>query len=315
MLFLKRLIKSQVYLTALAYIIYNARIPLRFFFGRIKTSSGTTHATLNIDESVKYIEDVFRDYQTVSGCTEWKGKIAEIGPGDNEGVACLFLANGAEQADLADRFFSERNITQQQRIHQALQKRHPHIPSMDTNGNIKGIQRFYGAQASGEAFFENNKGYSAIVSRSVLEHVDDPEHVLLSMYDALAPGGMLIHKVDLRDHGMMTPYAHDLKWMQIPQWLYTLMVKGSGYPNRFLFQDYKRVLLQVNPNCRFYIAGLNGVEPLPTFYAPEDIPETVRQKAHQHIAQHRRFLAEHLRRVPSDDLMVSSFFFVCQKPE
>lgn len=314
-LLLKRAIKSNIYLTACAYMLYNLRIRWRFYCGNIKTTSGTTHATLDINSSVQYITDVFADYQAVSGQDVWQGRVAEIGPGDNDGVACLFLAHGAEQVDLADRFFSLRDDTQQRAIHHSLEEKFPNLPALSADGTTQGVQRFYGPDASGESFFLKHMGYNTIISRSVLEHVDEPELVLKRMYAALLPGGKLIHKVDLRDHGMMTPFSHDMKWMEIPQCLYTCMVRGSGYPNRFLFHDYKRVLRALNPDCQFYIAGLNGVEALPTFYRLEDIPEKLQQKAHQHIQQHRPRLAQHLRNIASDDLMVSSFFFVCQKPK
>lgn len=311
----KSLIKSNIYLTAFVYIVYNMRIRWRLRYGDIKTRSGTTHSGLDINDSLNYILNVFRDYQAVSGRNICHGKVAEIGPGDNAGVACLFLAHGAECVDLADRFFSLRDEAQQQAIHQALQNENPNVPNISPDGEIPGVQRFYGSDAAGETFFLNHKGYNTIISRSVLEHVDEPELVLRRMFDALNPGGALVHKVDLRDHGMMTPYSHDLKWMEIPEWLFQCMVRGSGYPNRFLFHEYKRVLCSLNPNCRFYIAGLNGVEALDTFYKLEDIPPHLREKSHQHILRHRQNLARHLRDVPLDDLMVSSFFFVCEKPD
>lgn len=314
LLLLKRFIKSHTYLTALAYIVYNLRIHCRLTFGNINTHSGTTHADLNIKESVQYVTGVYNDYCAVAKKTTWQGRLAEIGPGDNDGVAALFLAHGAEKADLADRFFSIRDIQQQKTIYKALHQQYPHTPVMNEDGTIPGIQRFYGPNASAENFFQKNISYSTIISRSVLEHVDDPEHVLRSMYSALEPGGVLVHKVDLRDHGMMTPYTHDLKWMEIPAWLYTLMVKGSGYPNRFLFHDYKRVLLDLNPNCQFYVAGLNGTKALTTFYQTNNIPADLQAQAHAHIEKYRPRLAKPLRQVDANDLMVSSFFFVCEKP-
>lgn len=135
------------------------------------------------------------------------------------------------------------------------------------------LKRHYGATASGEAFFDKNKDYDVIVSRSVLEHVDQPQVVLRKMYQALKSGGVLIHKVGLRDHNMH-PYSESVKFLELPQWLYYLMTYGSGYPNRFLFRDYKKTLLELDPQTEFYIAGLHGVEEdMSLGYRLEDIPE------------------------------------------
>lgn len=310
----KRWIKRYTFTVALIYILYNVRIRWKLAFGSINTSSGTTHAELSIEESIHYIEGVFHDYQKVSGRHMWRGRVAELGPGDNAGVASLFLAHGAEQVDLADRFYSKRNNSQQKNIHQALQNRWPTLPNITEDGSISGIERFYGESASGENFFLHHKGYDTIISRSVLEHVDQPELVLRRMFDALNPGGQLIHKVDLRDHGMMTPYAHDIKWFEIPECLLRMMVDKSGYPNRFLFHEYKRVLQDITLNSRFYVAGLFGVGTLDTFYAPDDLPQHLKKQALDHIQKYRNKFARYLRHVPGEDLMVSSFFFVCSKP-
>lgn len=310
---LKPIIKKNIYLTGVAYLIHNLRIRLKLVFGNISTSSGTTHTPLSTSESLDYIENVFKDYQHVSGCNQWSGTLAELGPGDQAGVACLFVANGIERADLADRFYSMRDHEKQKIIHDALQEKHPKVPSMNNDGTIEGIHRFYGAEASGEKFFKTHSHYDVIISRSVLEHVDEPEAVLENMYKALKPNGLLIHKVDLRDHGMMTPYSQDISYLGIPKWLYTAMVKGTGYPNRFLFHKYKEKLQALNPGCKFFVSGLFGVEPFTEIYEYPSLPESLKNKACSHIEHHRHTFAKEFKNVPAEHLMVSSFFFVCDK--
>ncbi len=291
----------------------NKKQQLRRLFS-ITSDSGTTHHTLDIKASVAYIESVFQDYQRISGRTIFTGKGAEIGPGDSDGVALMFLSHGAKRMDLADRFFSLRDVLQQQHIKNALCERHPKI-QLDEKGHHPDLHRYYGENASGEIFFQNQKGYNFIVSRSVLEHVDSPATVIRSMYDALEEGGQLIHKVDLRDHGMFTPYCESVKFFEIPDFIYKKMVYGSGYPNRILFHHYQNIL-QGLPwrSYSLYISGLHGVDDdLSIGYPYDGICASIRKKAESFIEERKQHFCKTLRCISNRDLAVSSFFFVCEK--
>lgn len=322
MQFLKRVIKQNVFLTSLVYIIRNIKLRIIYLFD-ISTDSGSTHAQLSVSESVDYIEGVFKDYQRVSGIEQFSGRIAEIGPGDSAGVALLFVAHGADHVDLADRFYSRRSNSHNADVYQVLSEKYPMLRQMlasvdlSDDSALPKIKRFYGEKASGELFFKEHNDYSVIVSRSVLEHVDDPELVLRSIYDALKPGGVLIHKVDLRDHGMFTPYRESTAFLRIPRWVYRLMTWRSGYPNRFLFHDYKRVLQDICPDStKLLIAAIHGRdEPLSEAVPLAQIPSDIRLTGIHAIEEVRHKFASCFKHVPSDELMVSSFFFICEKPK
>ncbi len=306
--FLKKIFKSHLYLNVFFYIFNKILSKIRLSFGIIESSSGTTHAALPLKESLAYIEGVFEDYCRVSGRKTFQGKLAELGPGDNDGVALMFLAHGATQAHLADRFYSKRDRLNHQKIYEALGEKYP-----KTLTGVKNVRRFYGAEAAGETFFQQNKGYDYIVSRSVLEHVDNPEIVLKNMIEALNPGGLLIHKVDLRDHGMYTPFSDPLKFLEVPTWLYGLMTQGTGYPNRFLFHRYKDILIKLNPKTQFYVAGLYGVSDLVQAYPLDKIPLNLKKKAVAYVNKYRHHFAHEFSDISAEYLMVSSFFFVCEK--
>lgn len=310
---LRSFIKRHKYLCACYYMFLNLKSRIIGVFSE-KTSSGATHASLDIEGSLDYISGVFQDYQKISGCKEFHGKVAELGPGDSDGVGLMFLAHGAKRVDLADRFFSWRSSAQQKVINQALQKKYPNI-HLNEKGENKDLHRYYGKLASGERFFKDHEGYDLIVSRSVLEHVNDLEIVLFSMYQALNKGGMLLHKVDLRDHGMVTPYESSVKFLEIPEKLYRMMVSQTGYPNRMLFHRYKEILSRLfGGTCRFYIAALHNVEDdLSAGYAIQDIPDAVLKRSVDFIEAHREKFCKTFKNVPNEDLAVSSFFFVCQK--
>jgi SAM-dependent methyltransferase len=310
--FLKKIFKTHTYLNSLVYLFQKLRIRLRLHFSKIETDSGTTHATLSLKDSVHYIESVFEDYQRVSGRAHFKGRVAELGPGDNDGVALMFLANGASDADLADRFYSHRDFENNNKIYAELASRHSGVDSV-LKKNESRLKRYYGSDAAGETFFCQHTGYDYIVSRSVLEHVDEPALVIQKMYNALNPGGMLIHKVDLRDHGMFTPFSYALKFLEVPQKLYKFMTYGTGYPNRFLFHRYKDILKALNPKTHFYVAGLHGVPPLDQEYSLDKIPKDLQKKAVAYINKNRHRYSSEFKNVSAEDLMVSSFFFATEK--
>ncbi|MEI8320887.1 MAG: class I SAM-dependent methyltransferase [Alphaproteobacteria bacterium] len=309
---LKKSLKKNLEFVIFLYIFNNILIHIRRSLKNIKTTSGSTHQSLPLKDSIQYITGVFTDYQRVSDQKTFKGKLAELGPGDSNGVALLFLAHGASHVDLADRFYSVRDDFHHTEIEQYLVKKYPSLKKFYPKFNQYCV-RYYGQEASGEHFFDIHQSYDHIISRSVLEHVDDPELVLRKMYGALNPSGMLIHKVDLRDHGMLTPLNHSLRFLEIPEFFYKLMTYGSGYPNRFLFHKYREVLTALNPSTKFYVAGLHGVDPFDAIYPIEAIPTLLKTKAISFVNEHRHKFSKEFSNLPAEDLIISSFFFVCKK--
>jgi len=181
---------------------------IRLQGGHIETDSGATHAELSDEDSVRYIEEVFTDYKRYGNLERLNGIAAEIGPGDNVGVAMLMRQDGCHQVDLVDRYESRRDPQHQDRIYDALSKKlglEWLKPGQSWNDReISGIVPRIGQSA--EQYFKKcaeNRGaiYDLIVSRSVLEHLYDPLDALDQMISCLKPGGCMLHKIDLRDHG------------------------------------------------------------------------------------------------------------------
>ena len=76
MQFLKRIITKNTCLTSLVYIIKNIQLRIKYIFD-ISTNSGSTHSDLSVEESIDYVEGVFKDYQRVSGIEQFSGRIAD----------------------------------------------------------------------------------------------------------------------------------------------------------------------------------------------------------------------------------------------
>lgn len=291
----------------------------RFRSGNINTSSGTLHSTKDLDESIRYINEVFNDYKKYSGLSTFSGTVAEIGPGDSCGVALRFLADGCSHVDLVDRFYSKRSDEKNMQICKEIQKQYPSLKACfptswdGDDASVDGISRRYGEEASAENFFQNMNQYDFIVSRAVMEHVQDPELSIRRMAQALKPSGYLLHKVDLRDHGLFTPYYHELKYLEVPDIIYKRMTKDSGKPNRVLVNRYRELLRKHLPKFQIYVTHLANVGEINPHLPYETIPRDLRRISLEYVSSVRHKFAKSLRDTSSEDLSVTGFFLVANK--
>jgi SAM-dependent methyltransferase len=317
----KEFFKKYYYVKCLRYTALNFKAILRRTLGTIYNDSGTTHSQLSTKDSVDYILTVLKDYKHISSTKKFSGHVAELGPGDNAGVGLCFVNDGCIQVDLADRFYSHRNMVQQKNIYEALMEKVPHLKvilkgiDLEREETFPKLNRYYGESAAAERFFVKENQYDFIVSRSVLEHVTDPLLALEKMMGALKPKGKLIHKVDLRDHGMFSTSFHELKFLETSTFLYNLMTWNSGCPNRVMFNEYKNCMRKLAFKHDFYITQLAGVGPIEPHLKFEDIDKALVQKALTYIKTHKTNFAKCFQDVRDEDLIVSGFFLVATKSD
>ncbi|HLS55105.1 MAG TPA: methyltransferase domain-containing protein [Zeimonas sp.] len=316
---LRTLVKRSFVASCAYYLKDDMVAALRFRSGNLDTTSGMAHGGRDTGSSVAYIEQVFADYKRYSGVSRFQGRVAEVGPGDNAGVGLMFLADGCESVDLVDRFYSRRSAARNAEIYKSLVERHRQLAArLDGDGpyddaNFRGIRRCYGEQASAEGFFSSPAAYDYIVSRAVMEHVRDPVLAFRRMSAALKPGGMLLHKVDLRDHGMFSGAFHELKFLEVPDWLYPAMTRGSGRPNRKLVHSYREVLEQVLPDHDILVTRLAAVGDIEPHARYEQIDSSSRRAAESYVESVRGRFCKALRNVASADLAVTGIFIVGRK--
>lgn len=300
------------------FILRNAAKRIFFRLGNIGTKSGTYHLQATLEESLRYIREVFHDYKFYGAVENFYGRVAEVGTGDSCGVGILFLLDGCQQIDLIDKYYSARNIEHQRDIIKALL---PPSSVLSANSpkqspdeeSINGLSRYYGDRASSEKFFQNHGGYDFIVSRAVLEHVDKPEHSLALMAEALNPDGMLLHKVDLRDHGMFSPRHDELTFLQIPQWYYALMTRGSGKPNRVLTHRYKDILDKSGLDYNILVTRLVGVGEITPHVPWEMIDQKLRERSLSKVKSLKSSFAKEFRNVDDKFLSIAGIFIVAKK--
>ncbi len=321
---IKKLLNTVLWLTIIGYLVDDFLAKINLAQGKIETITGSTHQSFTVEQSINYIEEVFTDYKHYAGIEKFYGVAAEVGPGDNAGVALLMRRDGCHEVDLIDRYYSKRNAEQQAKIYAGLDKKY-NLDAFKTGKDwdeklLSGIEWKIGQSA--EDYFhklsvEKGKTYDFIVSRSVLEHLYNPIAALRYMVDCLKPGGRMIHKVDFRDHGMFTPKYPELTFLEIPQSIYTRMVQNSGRPNRILAHRYKQTLEEMKNqgliNYKLLVTRLVDTGDIQPHKPYEEIDLVKRQKSIEFLNQFKNKLAKEFSHVSSEDLSVTGIFLVVNK--
>jgi SAM-dependent methyltransferase len=257
-------------------IFDNWRRRRAFKAGNTITAYGSTHEFWSLEKSVSYINLVYREYLEYAGLgpEALRGKrILEVGPGDNFGVALKFLAAGAAKVVCLDKFYSERNVEQQTRIYHELRKQlSPDEARVfdecikldgDIELNEERLQYIYGHGIEEADAILEPRSFDFIVSRAVIHNVYDVDRGFEAMDRLLAPGGYMLHKIDLSDENMFSSRGmHPLTFLTIPERIYFLMASDSGKPNRKLIGDYREQMQKRGYQTKILITTVLGAGPL-----------------------------------------------------
>lgn len=274
---------------------------------RLTGQTGRGAGEVDLDEVGDYFQTCFEDYFDQLGVGKLDrtaylhGKrILEYGPGDLPGVAILMIAHGADQMVCVDRFplvrMSPKNIQiakiMLERLSSSLRDRAESCFRQAAQPESGFDPKFidYLIQPSGLSGLVNE--VDVVISRAVLEHVNDLPATFRDMYAALKPGGMAIHLVDLKSHGLHR--QNPLDFLNWPTWLWSLMYGAKGVPNRLRANAYRHAVAQ----CGFELVAMT-----PTVLASPDDVRAVRPD-----------LAKPFRGLSDEDLSWLGFWLVCRKP-
>lgn len=310
------------------YLIRNLRTWIDERFGRLESETGASHRGRPVEESLDYIDRVFADYLRYSGepPERLEGlRVLEVGPGDNYGVALRFLAAGAAQVVCLDRFRPVADLSQQQRIYEALGERLPpdqrarYVASARPETPEKPSPRLepiLGVSIERAAGRMPGQRFDWIVSRAVLEEVHDIAASFRSMDRLLEPGGLLLHKIDCRDYGIFRRRGfHPLEIYTIPDGLYRAMSRYEPIPKRRLPGDYLRLLDELGYESTLFYCHLAGDEREIEPHWPGPVAEAPgAREAMARVEEIRPRLARRFRGLPAEELAVGGFFLRARKP-
>jgi len=228
-------------------------------------------------------------------------RLLEYGPGDIPGVALLMIAHGAEQVTCVDRFplvsASPKNIAVLQCLLDGLDgtmRARAESCFRDSGNPSSGLaeQRIrYLVRPSGLSGLKQE--IDLIISRAVLEHVDNLSATFADMHSALKPNGIAVHQVDLKSHGLHR--RNPLDFLTWPPRLWSWMYGHKGVPNRWRVDRYRQVLAET---------GMKALLLQPTLLADRRDMEEVRP----HLALPFRDIAD-------EDLAWLGFWLVCCKAD
>ena len=256
-------------------------------------------------EAADYFRRCFEDYFEILQIapenipTYLAGKrVLEYGPGDIPGVALLMVAHGAESVVCVDRFpllaLSPKNIEVLRHLLEGLEgeaRQHAEgcflakgDPSSGFSPRIRYLIRPSGLSSLRTAV-------DLVISRAVLEHVDDLSATFDDMYEALRDGGLAAHEVDLKSHGLHR--KNPLDFLTWPPRLWSLMYAHKGVPNRWRVNRYREVI---------FASGLKTMLMQPTLLAEKrDLDEV------------RPHLALPFQNISDEDLSWLGFWMVLEK--
>ena len=326
---LKKIIKKSKTFIILYHILDNWLTKRKFKAGKVEANKGTTHSNKDLSISLAYINEVFNDYlkySDISIDTLHNKKILEIGPGDNLGVALKFLIAGAKKVISLDKFFSIRDTEQEANIYQALRENlndnekqiFDEIIKFDNKIEINSekLSYVYGTGIEEAENVLEPESFDFIISRAVFEHLYDTDIAFSIMDKLLVSGGYMLHKIDLRDHGLFTSGGlHPLTFLTISDSIYKLMSYDSGKPNRKLINYYKEKLDELNYDTKILITHILGVK-------NEIIPHKNKiefgidysDKTNSLLSEIRMKLQDKFKNITDEELMVSGIFIIARKP-
>ena len=310
----------------IAYKLFdNRRLRKRIEAGDIETIHGSTHLNRSVADSLAYIEKQFDDYIKYAGLSLQGKRILELGPGDNLGVALKFLAADAASVVCLDRFYSKRDTDHEREIYKALrerlspegQSRFDQAVTLTDNVqfNSEMLQSVYGVSLEGFAdkLANDHEKFDLILSCAVLEEIYDPDPVFAAMDRLLAPGGNLVHVIDLGDYGMFRSQGmHPLTFLTISESIYKRMASDSGLPNRKRLRYYVEKMKELGYQSKFFVTSVlprGRLEP-----AAEYAPGKFNNDSNL-VAEIRSKLAGDFKNMDEEQLLIDGVLLVATKSE
>ena len=203
--------------------------------------------------------------------------VVEVGPGDSIAMLLLWIGFGARTVWAVEAFGDPRDLRHEKAIVESLLRR----VSPEEAERIRAVVDLSAPELAVDPrrvlYIDNTRvekldrvlrpeSANAIISNATLEHVSGLKRALQVMHTRLAPGGVMVHRVDLRNHGILARFG-DEAFQRPPNWIWWLMGSGVGFPNRHRIDYYEQVLqacgltLEIEPTRKSAQGGKEQARP------------------------------------------------------
>jgi hypothetical protein len=309
----------------------------KYRFSTIQSFSGSTTRTYTPADSAEYVRRVYEDFLQYGDLTpaQIEGRtVVELGPGDNVGVLLRFLAEGATRAWAADKFESIHDLEHERQTYVEIRKQLTHGDQrkrFDDAVNLDGGLKFnperisyaYGKGAQDVDQVVAAQSVDIVVSRGVLQEVYEIDKAWKAIDTILKPGGVTLHKIDLRDYGMFSSLGyHPREFLTVPGWAYHWIAYDTDKPNRRMLNYYREKMKKMKYDAKFFITGVvqdggyAGIQP-EIFPHPEHLKFGVNytQKDRDLANEIKPRLASEFQSLTEEELLALATILVAWKPE
>ncbi|MDA7818285.1 class I SAM-dependent methyltransferase [Sulfurimonas sp.] len=222
---LKKLLRQNKYIEALAYILQN---------NQILNSSGTGEFGNSIEEMYQHNINIAQLYaKNYDGILDNK-IVLEIGTGFTR-TTMLYMI---KEYNLKKAYCYDRFNCLHENDDKIIQK-YGLEPYLEKLEYISGVNE--------ELLKIENSSIDYIVSNAVLEHVDNLDLLFNVLGQLIKQDGVIYHKVDLRCHNRFKKYG-ELYFHTFSDTFWNMMGGKIGQPNRKLLKDYIALYEQHNFN-------------------------------------------------------------------
>lgn len=230
--------KQQIYYFLGLFIGLSSRLK-KFILG-LKSPRPRMLSLNDYEKNLTYDQEILQTILNLSEKPElFQDKnILEVGPGPDLMLGLLALEAGAKSYSAIDYFpvlsapisFYEK-IRNDLNTPIALKAVNQLINSLSKSEAIDSPEFSYKIRGIEELTSEPAK-YDIIISKDVLEHVDDLNASFAAMRKSLIPGGVMIHKIDFQTHTSFIQEKDRLNFLRYSENIYNKFVKFKGGPNR-----------------------------------------------------------------------------------
>jgi SAM-dependent methyltransferase len=188
-----------------------------------------------------------RDYSEIAsrhGLSLAGQRVCVVGSGGGLGIGIALLEAGVREAILQEPFAPQRPARDKKLLAPALVEKYL---ISDEHGLRPRDERLLLVRETLERFAVERPGsVDFIVSKSVLEHVENLDSLIAASAQLLQPDGINIHFVDMRDHYFRYPF----EMLAYTQKTWDRWLKASNTLNRLRRNDYERIFRRYYDDVR-----------------------------------------------------------------